>query len=225
MEITCTRCHQTIEADNCFCPTCGLPQLQYSADSIPGQAPAERFSEPIRDASTVDWKRAMPVALALAVMAGLLSSGASPVGALGFFWMSAAAGWAVSLYLRSQRPAWITIGAGARIGLVTGLLGTWTAAAASGVALFAKRFLLHQGKDFDDAWTSIVTDQVVRQWTTAGIDAQTITLYKGWLLSAEGRAGFTLGGILMLAAMLIFFAVGGGALGARLQARARRPEA
>ena len=57
----------------------------------------------------------------------------------------------------------------------------------------------------------------------AGVDAQTITLYKGWLLSPEGRAGSMLGAILLLVAALIFFAVGGGALGARFQARARRP--
>jgi hypothetical protein len=34
-----------------------------------------------------------------------------------------------------------------------------------------------------------------------------------------------LSAILLLVSMLVFFAVGGGALGARLQARVRRPEA
>src|SRR5580704_14181749 len=131
MEITCTRCHQTVEAENCYCPTCGLPQLQYSAENVPGQALPERWTEPIRDAGTVDWKRALPVALMLAVPAGLLSSGVSPTSTLGLFWMSAAAAWAVALYLRGQRPAWITAGAGARIGLVIGLLGGWMAFAVS----------------------------------------------------------------------------------------------
>jgi hypothetical protein len=222
MEITCTRCHQAILEDNCYCPTCGLPQLVYSSDAIPGQAPPERFNEPIRDASTVDWKRAMRAAVALAIPAGLLCSLFSPVSIFGLLWMSVAAAWTVSLYLRSQRPAWITIGAGARIGLVTGLLGGWMAAATSGVTLFVMRFILHQGGSLDETWQTIVTDQVARQWSTAGIDAQTITLYKGWLLSPEGRAGTMLSAILMLVVALIFFAVGGGALGARFQARARR---
>jgi hypothetical protein len=44
------------------------------------------------------------------------------------------------------------------------------------------------------------------------------------LLSPEGRAGSMLSAILLLVAILIFFAVGGGALGARLQARTRRPQ-
>jgi hypothetical protein len=224
MEITCTRCHQAVEADNCYCPTCGLPQLMYSAEAIPGQVLPERFTEPVMDASTVDWKRAMRVAVALAVPAGVLCSLFSPVSIFGLLWMSVAAAWAVALYLRSQRPAWITIGAGARIGLVTGLIGSWMAAAASGVTLFVMRFFLHQGKSLDDTWQTIISDQVARQWSTAGVDAQTIILYKAWLLSPEGRAGSMLGAILLLVAALIFFAVGGGALGARFQARARRPE-
>jgi hypothetical protein len=225
MEINCTRCHQAIEASSCYCATCGLPQLMYSAEDIPGQAPPERLTEPVRDASTVDWKRAIRVAVALAVPAGVLCSLFSPVSIFGLLWMSVAAAWAVALYLRSQRPAWITIGAGARIGLVTGLIGGWMAAAASGVTLFVMRFFLHQGKSLDDTWQTIISDQVARQWSTAGMDAQTITLYKVWLLSPEGRAGSMLGAIVLLVAALIFFAIGGGALGARFQARARRPGA
>lgn len=222
MEITCTRCHQSVLADNCYCPSCGLPQLLYSAENVPGQPPPERWNEPVRDASIVDWKRALRVCVALAVPAGVLCSLFSPVSIFGLLWMAIAAAWAVALYLRSQKPAWITIGAGARIGLVTGLLGGWTAAAASGITLFAMRFFLHQGKDLDDTWQTIIGDQLTRQWTNAGVDANTIALYKSWLLSPEGRAGAMLSAILMLVAALIFFAVGGGALGARFQARARR---
>jgi len=222
MEITCTRCHQAVDAENCYCPNCGLPQLQYEAENVPGQAPAERFMEPIRDAGTVDWKRAMRACLMLAIPAGLLCSLFSPVSILGLLWMSVAAAWAVTLYLRSQRPAWITMGAGARIGLVTGLVSGWTAAAVSGITLFVMRFFLHEGKTLDQTWETIINEQVARQWTTAGVDAQTIVLYKSWLLSPEGRAGSMLGAILLLMGALLFFAVGGGALGARLQARTRR---
>jgi hypothetical protein len=225
MEITCTRCHQAVEADNCYCPTCGLPQLQYSAENVPGQAPPERWLEPVQDASIVDWKRAMRPALALAVPAGILCSLFSPVSIFGLLWMTIAAAWVVTLYLRNRQPAWITIGAGARIGLVTGLLGAWTAAASSGISLFVMRFFLHQGKSLDESWTTIISDQVTRQWSSAGVDTQTINIYKGWLLSPEGRAGAMLSAMLFLVAILVFFAVGGGALGARLQARTRRPQA
>jgi len=223
MEITCTRCHQTVLTDNCYCPACGLPQFVYAAEeAVPGQAHPERGSEPVRDASTVEWKPALRAALMLAIPAGILCSLFSPVNVFGLLWMSAAAAWTVMLYMRSQRPAWITIGAGARIGLVTGLLGGWMAAAATAVTLFAMRFILHQGSFFDDFWQDTVkqqlTPQVAQQWASIGIDI------RAWLLSPEGRAGLMLGCILCLVALLILFAVGGGALGARLQARSRTPE-
>src|ERR1700733_3888890 len=136
MEITCHRCHQTVQVEDCFCPACGLPQLVYTADPASGQAQAERWTEAARDASMVEWKPAMRFALLLAVPAGLLSSGLSPLGLFGLFWMAAAAAWAVVLYVRGQGPAWITIGAGARIGLVTGLLAAWLAFSISGGTLF-----------------------------------------------------------------------------------------
>jgi len=224
MEITCTRCHQTVQTDDCYCPACGLPQLLYTAEGVPGQPQPEQWSETARDASEVEWKPALRAALMLAVPAGLLCSLISPVGIFGLFLMAMAAYWAVVIYVRSQRPAWITVGAGARIGLVTGVLGSWTAAATTGATLFATRFFFHNGKVFDNFWLDFVNQQMAQQWATMGVDATTVALLKAWLLSPEGRAGFVLGGVLFLVVGLLFFAVGGGALGARLLARSRRPE-
>ena len=224
MEITCTRCHQTIQAENCYCPACGLPQLLYSAESVSGDGQPGRLNEPVRDASTVNWKPAMRAALTLAIPAGLLCSMLSPIGIFGLFVMAMASAWTVLLYVRSQRPAWITAGAGARIGLVTGLMGSWMAAATTGVSLFAMRFFLHQGKFFDDFWNDLVNQQLVQQWASMGVDASTVAVTRAWLLAPEGRAGSMLSAILFLGVGLLFFAVGGGALGARLLARSRRPE-
>jgi hypothetical protein len=221
MEITCSRCHQTIETDDCYCPACGLPQLLYTAEGVPGQAQPEQWSEVVRDASEVEWKPALRTALMLAVPAGMLCA---PLGIFGLFLMAMAAYFAVAIYVRSQRPAWITVGAGARIGLVTGVAGSWMAAATAGATLFAMRFLFHNGKVIDDFWLDYVNQQMVQQWTTMGVDAATIAVSKAWLLSPEGRAGFAMGGVLFLMGGLLLFAVGGGALGARLLARTRRPE-
>jgi len=69
-----------------------------------------------------------------------------------------------------------------------------------------------------------VSQQIAQQWASAGVDAPTILFAKTWLLSPEGRAGSMLGAILFLVAALLLFAVAGGALGARIMARARRPE-
>jgi hypothetical protein len=224
MEITCTRCHQTVQDENCYCPTCGLPRLVYAAEGGQGLPQPERGNEPVRDASTVDWKPAIRAAVTLAIPAGLLCSMLSPVSIFGLFLMAMAAAWTVVLYVRSQRPAWITVGAGARIGLVTGLMGSWIAAATTGVTLFVMRFFLHQGRFFDDFWNDFVNQQMVQQWTSMRVDAATVVLLRTWLLSSEGRAGSMLSAALFLSFGLLLFAIGGGAIGARLLARSRRPE-
>jgi hypothetical protein len=233
MEITCTRCHQAIEVDSCYCPTCGLPQLVYSADPSSGLAQPERWNEAVRDAASIDWKPALRAALMLAVPAGLLSSVASPIAFMGLFWMSAAAAWAVVLYVRSQRPAWITIGAGARIGLVTGLLGGWLAFGASGGAFFLERFVLHQSSQIDDLYqTSFFQPfQQAFQQSISSMEpsdaAQVRPVWvqvQSWLSSPEGHAGIWAWGFAFNSALLLFFAVAGGALGARILARTRRPE-
>src|SRR5579872_2708327 len=142
METTCNRCHQPVPAESCYCPSCGLPQLVYAGE--PGSPPAssDRAPDVIRDASSIDWKHGMRAAVAFAVPAGLLSSGISPLSVLGVLWMAGAALWAVITYMRSQSPAWITMGAGARIGLVTGLIAGWLAFGFSGAGLFVTRVIM-----------------------------------------------------------------------------------
>ena len=233
METTCTRCHQTVQADNCYCPACGLPQLVYTADAVPGQAPPERWTEPLRDASTVEWKPALRLALLLALPAGLLSSSLSPLNILGLFWMSAAASWAVVLYVRGQRPAWITIGAGARSGLVTGLMGCWLAFAISGGSLFVQRYVQHQSGQIDSFYKTVVLDPFqaktqqsiseMGQADAAQMQSEFAPILT-WMQSQTGHAGMW--GLLLAlnSAFLLFFAVAGGALGARLLAPARTPE-
>jgi len=227
MEAACNRCHQSVPADSCFCPACGLPQLVYSSeDGSAAPAAAERWAGAVHDAATVEWKPALRVAMLLAVPAGLLSCGQSPVWPLSLLWMAAAAAWAVTLYARRQRPGWVTTGAGARIGLVTGFLAGWLAFVASGASLYAMRFLFRQGKEFDEPWQALV-GQMAQQWQSMSPDPQTAATFKRlatWLLSPEGRAGSVLGGLLLLEVALVGFAAAGGAIGARLMAR-RRPQA
>ena len=224
MEITCTRCHQTVPADACFCPVCGLPQLVYNAESALEAETPSGWHGAVRTADSIDWKPVLRFALMLAVPTGILCSILSPVSILGWVLMGFTGAWVVSLYLRTQQPAWITTGAGARIGLVTGLLGAWTAAATTGVTLYAMRFWFHDGRVFDNYWKNLVSQKMTQQWTSMGVDAQTISLTKAWLLSPEGRAGLVLGTVAFVMAALLLVAIAGGALGARFNARARRPQ-
>jgi hypothetical protein len=223
MEVICSRCHQTMQDDVCYCPVCGLPQLVYSAEDTAGQSQPERWNEAVRDAGSVAWKPAIRSALMLAIPAGILSNMLSPVSILGMPLMAVAGAWVVVLYMRGQQPAWITIGAGARIGLVTGLLGGWTATATTGITLFALRFWFHQGKFYDNFWQTLTT-QMNQEWASMGVDSQSIAQMQQMLIPPEGRAAWLLAALTLLAIVLLLFAVAGGALGARLLARRRRPE-
>jgi hypothetical protein len=224
MEITCIRCHQTVQVENSYCPACGLPQLVYTAEEDREKSQPELEQQGYRDAGMVDWKKALQAALTLAIPVGLLCSLLSPLGVLVLPLMAGASAWVVAVYLRSRRTAWITSGAGARIGLVTGVLGSWTAAVATACALFAVRFVFHQGAIIDDFWINRVVQASVQQWTFMNVDAQTIAILKGWLLSPSGRAGWALGALSLLMAGLLLFAVAGGAIGARVMARSRRTD-
>jgi hypothetical protein len=221
METTCSRCHQSILAESCYCPACGLPQLVYSSEEGVGTFPAERGAAVLRDPGTVEWRSALRAAAILAVPAGLLSCGFSPVGLFGLFWIAAAAAWAVSLYARRQSPVGITTGAGARIGLVTGLMAGWMSFGATGVAFFGMRFWFHQGHAFDQMWQGMVNQSLEQQVQAMSADVQALNAFRSLLLSPEGRAGLMLTGMLLLELALLGFAAAGGALGARLTARSR----
>ncbi|MDR3737474.1 MAG: zinc ribbon domain-containing protein [Terracidiphilus sp.] len=233
MEINCQRCHQTLEESATFCPSCGLPQLVYTAEAATAPGQPERWTEAVRDASMVHWKPAMRAALLLAIPAGLLSSSSSPVSFFGIFWMAIAATWAVTLYVRgNEGTAWITTGAGMRIGLVTGLIAAWLAFAASGGALFVQRYALHNGAQIDNEWKNRVdmSQQMTAQWQSglSGADANQAkdlrTQIESWMKSPWGHAGIESFGFALNALMLVLFAAAGGALGARITARMRRQQ-
>jgi hypothetical protein len=231
MEMTCSRCHQAVPADSCFCSACGLPQLVYSTEGDSAPAAAERWPETGRDAGSIDWKLGMRTAAVLAVPAGLLSSGISPLSWLGVFWVAGAAAWAVVLYMRSQRPAWITMGAGARIGLVTGLIAGWLAFGVSGTGLFVTRVVLHQGSQIDSAWRDFVdkneqmSQQILTKMGASNDEIQaSMTPQRNLMLSPVGHAGFQTMGLAWGCALMILFAMAGGALGARTAGKKHRPE-
>ena len=239
MEITCNRCHQPIPADGLYCSACGLPQLTYSGEEALAPAQSNQWEEALEQVSAVEWRPALRFALLLAVPAGLLFGGTFFLGLLGLIWIAAAAAWAVTLYVRGQRTSrrgfWLTTGAGARIGLVTGLIAGWTAFAATGASLYAERYLFHQGKEMDDAYqtqvvattTWLESSGLWQSLVAASQDPQTAqTILKAQMarqLSPEGRAGAVLSQTVTAEFMLLVFAVAGGAIGARLLAGAAKP--
>ena len=231
MEITCTRCHQAIDDGSTYCQMCGLPQLVYQAEAGAGAAQPVRRAEPVRDAASIAWRPAMTVAARLAIPAGIilaiffLYSIVNESSFLGLlFLMAAAAAWVVAIYQRNQKPAWITIGAGARIGLVTGILSAWTATASCGLLLYGARYWFNYGARIDSFWTNTVNNLFADISTAFGFDAPTAASLKTMMLTPQGRAEAFLSMTGELAAALLLFAIAGGALGARFLSRPRRPE-
>lgn len=227
MESTCQRCHQIVPAESRFCPSCGLPQIVYSSDESNEVQADNTSTKGVRDASSVNWKPALKYAAMFGVPAGILCSGYSPLGLLGFIWILAAGSWAVSIYVRHARPAWITTGAGARIGLVTGILAAWLAFVVSGATVFTQRYALHHGNQIDSEWRSRVqlTQQMSSQLVSqmGSVDSKQMEHQTNWMLSPWGHAGFESFGFVLNGFFLILFATAGGAIGARMAARRGRP--
>ena len=238
LEATCQRCHETLHDGDRYCRACGLPQLIYLPEETPvvmlaADGVAETGSGFAGLGDGIAWRLALKAALLLAIPAGVLCSGLSPLGqSLGLIWMIGAAAWAVSLYCRRARTGKLTMGAGARIGLVTGLLASWLALGVNGIALWVARYALHQGGQMDSLWATQVESSlqmsqqmVAAMGLSAAQAAQSTQFSRSLMLSAEGRAGIALSSFLAGSAFLILFAAIGGALGARLLVQPRGPSA
>jgi hypothetical protein len=214
-----------------------MPQLIYVASETPGipltDGEASFENGPGSVSNGIAWRPALQAALLLAIPAGLLSATLSPI--LALVWVMGAAAWAVGLYAKRVRQNGLSTGSGARIGLVTGLFAAWLSFGMNGVALWVTRFLRHQGGQIDSEWMTVVQQSIARDQQVvaqAGVSAaqgaqmmQMTEWFRGLMLSPEGRAGFALIGLLVLAAVLPVFASIGGAVGARLLAQPRRPSA
>ena len=122
----------------------------------------------------------------------------------------------------------MTVGAGARIGLVTGLIAGWLAFGASGAGMFVARVAIHRGGDEDAVWKQVVDtyEQSVHQienqaGQTSDATRVEVARQRDLMLSPEGHAGFRAFSLLIFSFFMVLFAVAGGALGARSVGRNR----
>lgn len=232
MDITCQRCHEILREPDRYCPVCGLPQFTYVASEQSVSSPEEESetgtaatSSAVGGALTggIAWKPALQSALMVGIPAGVLCSELTPIGAgLSLFWMVTASAWAVSLYRKRTRMRRLSMGSGARIGLVTGMLASWLTLSVNGAYMWIERFLLHQGTQMDAQWLAQVetslqlNQQMVAQMGVA--TDQALQFQHSWralLLSTEGHAGLELWGMVAGALFLTSFAMLGGVMSAR----------
>jgi hypothetical protein len=175
-------------------------------------------------ASEIAWRPALEAAVLLAVPASLLCTSV-----IGLVFMVAASAWAVHVYTRRLHSAGISTGAGARIGVVTGVLASWLFAGFQGLFLWLARFPLHQGNVLDSMWAAAVLnlDQKMLETAQAGTATPESIEYlhrlRDFVMSTNGKAEMAMISLCMVVGVLIFLATLGGALGARLSAQSRRP--
>jgi len=106
---------QTIQAENSYCPSCGLPQLVYAADSPGGKSQPEHWNESVRDAGSGRLEGGPRAALRWRFR-GVALRGYPFIGFFGLV-VDGCGGSLASLPLPAQPEATLdTIGAGARIG-------------------------------------------------------------------------------------------------------------
>jgi hypothetical protein len=220
LEVSCTRCHETVREADRYCPACGLPQLTYLAAEAPLVAlGSDSVPPPLGEMAAVmngiQWRQALRAAIMLGVPVGFLCASFWPAGLV---CTAGGAAWAVSIYARRVRKISLSAGTGAQIGMVFGLVAGWLTVAMCGFLLWTARFVLHQGGVWDTEWQR----QVEKSFGPNAIASQGGTISLEWIamlrtlsLSVDGRAGIPLVTLLVLGCILIILAVAGGVMGAR----------
>lgn len=221
MEQVCHRCSGAVHEPDIFCPHCGAPQLRYEAPeesaAQANMAPSQRMGAR-GDLTTVRWREAIRAAAILSIPAGLLSS---RIGLEGIFalWLIAGGIVVISLYRRRTGIS-PSSGMGWRIGALLGLFAATIATATDGITLLIQRYAMHQGVALDLRYHDLakqLTDQLTRSNPQA---AQVLPGFLHFWMTPDGIAASMLINAMVLAALMLIFAAAGGALGARLSARA-----
>lgn len=221
MEQVCHRCGATLNGSDPFCPHCGAPQLRYEAPEEPSPSasasPAQRLSA--RNPNVIAWQDAILTAALIALPAGLLSS------LLGFeaLWVIAGGMMTISLYRR--RTGTLPSGKmGWRIGMLLGLFASVVAAAINGITLLVQRYALHQGAVLDQRYHDLIQMNSKLYGNLFAVSnpdvAAAIAQAQHFWLTPDGAAAMMLANTLGLVITMLIFAAAGGALGARLNAKA-----
>lgn len=222
MEQVCHRCSGAVHEPDIFCPHCGAPQLRYEApEESADQAnttPAQRMGAR-GDLSSVRWREAIRTAAILSIPAGLLSS----LLGLEALWVIAGGIVVISLY-RRRTGILPSSGMGWRLGALLGLFAGVVATATDGIASVVQRYVFHQGALIDKHYRDAIqlsSKMYGDMFATSNpVVADAIVKTQHFRLTPDGAAAMALANAALLVASMLIFAAAGGALGARLSARA-----
>jgi hypothetical protein len=215
MTLLCHRCGATLGASELFCPVCGSPQLKFAQESEPdGDYPGARANGAVSRSQGISWKDAILAALTVAVPAGLLSA----ISVLSWgccLWVVGGSVLAIVLYHRRAPAFLLETRSGVRIGAITGLIAAYSSVIATAVWRVFERYVLHRGDAIDQFYDSVIQQSTALVQTNPETQAQWHA-YVRFLMSPDGRAGYTLLNAATTSIGIIVFAAIGGALGVRL---------
>ena len=218
MEYPCHQCGAAVEQGTAFCPQCRAPQIRVaipeavtpsgvSFDPSTPPLPAY-FGSPL--AIRIEWSQALPATALAGLIAALLMM--SP---LAYFGLGMLIGGSLSVvfYRRRIPVAHVTPGVGARLGMVSGLLGGGIFA-----ALLSLGTMLFRG--WDNIREKLI--EVVEQTAARNPDPQTRQAME-FLKSPQGIVLLLSMALIGTLVAFVIFSGLGGALGAALLRRKEHP--
>ena len=128
MDMACHKCGAVIAEGTAFCPQCGAAQIRVSPAATPAAPPPAAVyqampAQPGMPVDTrIDWSAGFKVAALAGAIAAVLS--VLPLVSIGCcLWIVGAGALAVMFYQQKRMPgSVVTVGMGARLGAVSGLL-------------------------------------------------------------------------------------------------------
>jgi hypothetical protein len=218
VEYPCHQCGAAVEQGTAFCPQCRAPQIRVAVPEAvtpsglsfdPSTPPLPAyFGSPL--AIRIEWSQALPASALAGLIAAVLMM--SP---LAYFGLGMLIGGSLSVvfYRRRMPVAHVTPGMGARLGMVSGLLGG---------AIFAA--LLSIGTMLFSRWDSIREKliEVVEQTAARNPDPQTRQAME-FLKSPQGIVLLLSMALIGTLVAFVIFSGLGGALGAALLRRKEHP--
>lgn len=218
MEYPCHQCGAAVEQGTAFCPQCRAPQIRVAvpeivipsgiaSDSTVTSLPAY-FGAPLT--TRIEWSQALPATALAGLITALLMM--TPLAYFGFG-MLIGGSLSVVFYRRRVPVANVTPGMGARLGMVSGILGG---------GIFAA--LLSVGTTLFHAWDSVRAKliEVVEQTAARNPDPQTQQALE-FFKSPDGIVLLLTTALIGALIAFVIFSGLGGALGAAFLRRKEHP--
>ncbi|PYV55931.1 MAG: hypothetical protein DMG91_10880 [Acidobacteria bacterium] len=143
MEIQCYKCGAALEEGIPFCEHCRAPQIRVISSEPEHSSPSPQIFSPAHQSDRIDW----PVAFRAASIAGSIGAFLmlTPLGLLGLGMVTS--GLLTIIIYRSRAPEFgLSVGAGTRLGALSGLIGSavFAVLATVGVAVFHLSAMLRE---------------------------------------------------------------------------------